>query len=617
MKFPYGISDFKEIILNKYFYCDRTHKINELEHDKYQLFLRPRRFGKSMLLSMLENYYDVAKQDQFEMLFGHLKIGKNPTPHRNSHFILKWDFSCIDASGSLDDIRQSLFNHINGSIERFILYYGGFDLPKIRINHDDALSSIQSLASAIQMMEYPIFLLIDEYDNFANEVMMSVDRSIDHYEALVKKEGILKTVFKNVKSSTSASMFDRIFITGVSPVVMSDMTSGFNIGESLYFEQDYNDLCGFTEREIHDTLLQMPYYANPDYVNPGSNDQKSGHDQKNEKDQKDKSVRAALDIMKLYYDGYLFSYDATESVYNPTLALYFFKKLQRSGRFPENMFDENLAMDEEKLIYISKIKGGNQLIIDLMQNGQTVETREINQKFGIRRMLSNATHDRAFLISFLAYFGILTFAGRTREGKKRLKVPNLIMQRLYVERLNEMLIPEPMQRDAGKDAAEKLYTRGDIAYLCQFVDQHYFSVFRNRDYRWANELTVKTAFLTLLYNDFLFIMDSEKELGRGYADLTMIIRPDMRHYRLVDILIEFKYVSLADAGLTGESARNLSSDEVEALTPIRNALVDGERQVKAYGMALNEKYHDLSLKCFVVVALGFERLCWIEVDHNS
>ncbi|MBF0201308.1 MAG: AAA family ATPase [Desulfamplus sp.] len=123
MKLPYGISDFREIALKNYFYCDRTDLINQLEENKFQLFLRPRRFGKSLLLSMLENYYDIAKKSEFDAMFGSLKIGRNPTPIRSSYFILKWDFSCIDASGNLDDIRQSLYDHINEKIKGFILYY--------------------------------------------------------------------------------------------------------------------------------------------------------------------------------------------------------------------------------------------------------------------------------------------------------------------------------------------------------------------------------------------------------------------------------------------------------------------------------------------------------------
>ncbi|SLM30805.1 AAA-ATPase-like protein (fragment) [Desulfamplus magnetovallimortis] len=421
---------------------------------------------------------------------------------------------------------------------------------------------------------------------------------MDRYESLVKKEGILKTVFKNVKSLASSDVFDRIFITGVSPVVMSDITSGFNIGENIYFEADYNDLCGLTEKEIHEALIRLADRHNGDDNNDTINNGKDG-----------------LEIMKLYYNGYSFSKDAKEQVYNPTLALYFLKRFQKTGTFPDNMFDENLAMDEGKLVYISGIQGGNQLIIDLMHQGHRVEINEISRKFGIRRMLSDATHDRSFLISFLYYFGILTFAGVTDEGKRYLKVPNLIMKRLYVERINEMFIPEPLIRDQGKNAAEALYTKGEMGELCHFVEQTFFKVFRNRDYRWANELTVKTAFLSLLYNDILFIMDSEKELGRRFADLTMIIRPDMRKYRLLDILIEFKYVSLSDAGLSGEDARKLSFSEVAALPEVKSAMGEAEKQVKSYRKTLMARYSDLRLKSFVVTALGFDRISWREVKN--
>ncbi len=619
MKFPYGNSDFKKIIMKNYFYCDRTGHIPHLEENDVQLFLRPRRFGKSLLLSMLENYYDVAKKDQFEALFGHLKIGKNPTPLHNSYFILKWDFSCIDSSGSVDQIRQSIFNHINGCIEEFIMCYQSYNIPEIKINSLDALSSLKSLSTAVKMMDISVFLLIDEYDNFANEVMMSPDsKMMERYESLVKKEGILKTVFKNIKSLASSDIFDRIFITGVSPVVMSDITSGFNIGENIYFDVSYNDLCGFTEKEIFDAIIKTSGKYHDNDHDKNVLHKKNLHQLPSHKVTPDKEIptqQDALEIMKLYYNGYCFSKDSKEPVYNPTLALYFLKKFQKTGSFPDNMFDENLAMDEGKLIYISGIKGGNQLIIDLMQQGHKVEINEISGKFGIRRMLSDAAHDRSFLISFLYYFGILTFSGITDEGKKRLIVPNLIMKRLYVERINEMLIPEPVKRDEGKSAAEPLYTKGEIGELCLFVEQTFFKVFRNRDYRWANELTVKTAFLSLLHNDILFIMDSEKELERRFADLTMIIRPDMRHYRLLDILIEFKYVSLSDAGLTGEKARTLSSAQLAALPAVKHAMDEAKEQVKSYSKTLMKKHPDLRLKSFVVTSLGFDRICWSEVKN--
>ncbi|MDY0362192.1 MAG: AAA family ATPase, partial [Desulforegulaceae bacterium] len=252
MKYPYGISDFKKIIENNYFYCDRTDKIPLLENSQSQLFIRPRRFGKSLLLSMLENYYDVAKKDDFQKIFGHLEIGKNPTPYRNSYFILRWDFSSVDATGDFKNIKQSLFDNINSSIEFFISYYKihGFDFSSIKINPNNAISSINSLLSAAITFGHPVYLLIDEYDNFANTIMMSSADKKQEYEKIVNEEGILRTLFKAVKASTSQNMFDRVFITGVSPVVLSDITNGYNVAESIYFLPKFNDMCGFTESEV-------------------------------------------------------------------------------------------------------------------------------------------------------------------------------------------------------------------------------------------------------------------------------------------------------------------------------------------------------------------------------
>ena len=170
MKFPYGISDFKSLVTEGYFYCDRTDKIPLLENTKSQLFIRPRRFGKSLVLSMLENYYDVAKKDEFEAIFGGLKIGKNPTELHNSYFILKLDFSCVDPTGNAEEVKKALFDHINDCIKEFILYYGEYNLPDIEVNRNNAISSVKSLVSSVRMTSYPVYLLIDEYDNFANTV---------------------------------------------------------------------------------------------------------------------------------------------------------------------------------------------------------------------------------------------------------------------------------------------------------------------------------------------------------------------------------------------------------------------------------------------------------------
>ncbi len=587
MKFPYGLSDFKQIVTQDFFYQDRTHFIPILENiGNYLLFIRPRRFGKSLLLSMLEHYYDVARKDEFETIFGHLKIGENPTPLRNGFFILKWDFSCVDPSGTAQDIKKALHGHVNRSIQLFYETYKSFLTHNIDIDLNDALISLQSLIGIVRQTDYPIYLLIDEYDNFANEVMMNVQEGRNNYEALVFESGPLKTLFKVVKSLSQSTGIAKSFITGVSPVVMSDITSGYNIAENIYLKPKFNTLCGFEESEIRETLIHL-------VSNCHLPTEEANH---------------ALDMMRTWYNGYKFSLNAKEYVYNPTLSLYFMKAFQEECSYPHEMLDDNLATDQAKLTYVSHIHTGKSILLNLMKDNHQITIPKLINRFGIQEMLSDETKDQAFLASFLYYFGVLTIHSLTDMQEITLKVPNLVMKGLYVERIQRMLLPDPFDQDDGKRAAKALYSQGNIKPLCNFIEQRYFKVFHNRDYRWANELTVKTAFLTLLYNDILYVMDSETEISRRYADLTMILRPDMRHVKAYDILIEFKFVSLKDAGMTGEQAVSLSSEELQAIPPMKSKMQAAKVQIQQYGDELQQKYGNLKLRRYAVVSLGYERV---------
>jgi len=429
MRFPYGVCDFNKIITDKLFYCDRTDRIASLENTGYYLLLlRPRRFGKSLLLSMLENYYDLARKEKFQELFGHLLIGKNPTPLHNKYFILKWDFSCVDPSGSAADIKRAFHNHINACIESFVMYYEDYLTREVKVDSSDAVNSIKSLLSMIRKSGHPVYLLIDEYDNFANEVMMGVRREKkDIYEALVYEEGPLMTLFKAVKSATDGSGFDRSFITGVSPVVMSDITSGYNIAKNIYLDSEFNDLCGFHEKEIEKALKTIS-------VECGL---------------KEKDIAEALDLMCVYYNGYKFVPNAEDSIYNPTLAIYFIEAFFKTCKYPRKMLDSNLAADDAKLRYISQIPKGGQLLLDLMRKNHSLIISDLSDRFGIDQMLTDRSKDFVFMSSFLYYFGVLTIDDETEEGELILNVPNLVTRSFYVERIQQMLLPEPVDRDDG------------------------------------------------------------------------------------------------------------------------------------------------------------------------
>jgi hypothetical protein len=493
---------------------------------------------------------------------------------------MKWDFSLVKGQGSLKEIEAALHRHVNLCVKRCAERYQlSSDLCE-----KDATYSFGALLNAIQDTGRRLYLLIDEYDNFANDVLMT-GRKQAYYEALLYGEGLLKNVFKAVKAAAGGLGLDRVFITGVSPVVLSDMTSGYNVGEDIYLDETFNDLCGFTEAEIAAVLAQIA-------IEGGS-----------------WSPADALETMRTFYNGYCFSETGGERIYNPTLSLYFLKALQTKGRYPREMLDENLAMDRNKLAYIAQLPHGEEVLIQALNGEEGVIIPRLARRFGVADVL-DAVKDQPFMASLLYYFGVLTFAGRGVLGKAILNIPNLVARSLYVERLREMWLPTYEDRDTIPRLVETVYLKGDLAPLVDFIEQRYFPILSNRDYRWTNELAVKIAFLTLLFDDRLYMMVSETEVDHGYIDLSLIVRSDMRRFQALDLLLEFKYVSLKDLKLTGEQVREKTRAELAALPKVEEELQAAAEQAQRYGAALSERYGLTDLRLFAVVGIGLERVVW-------
>ena len=593
MKFPYGISDFYKVITEAYLYVDRTDRIPLLEAaGPTLLFLRPRRFGKSLLLSMLENYYDVAKAAEFDRLFGALAIGRNPTALRNRYLVMRWDFSDVAPHHNVDQLQQNLFDHINDRIKLFAQRYAHLLKTEIEISERNAMISFRAALRAVETTPYKLYLLIDEYDNFANEVLMGGRlESRERDEGLVFSEGDFKSVFKSVKAGGAGFGLDRVFIVGVSPIVLHDVTSGFNIAENIYFREDLNDLCGFTEAEV--TLMLQHIGQSCDLTTGQFNE--------------------ARELMRIFYNGSQFSEEATQLVYNPTAVFYFLKNFERTCRYPRRLLDSNLAPDYQKISYISQLPKGEALILAALDEAMPLSVTTLEERFGVRQILAESNTE-TFMASLLYYLGVLTLGGFDQDGKLILRIPNLVIQGLYAERLAELLLPDAQEREEGQHATEALYQRGDIQPLCTFIEQHIFPVFDNRDYIQANELTIKTAFLTLLFNDTFYIMDSEAALQRSYADLIMILRPEMRRFQLLDILVEFKFVKLSELAQSGIEARQMEASALLALDAVKVKFAEAQGQLQRYRKALAKKYGAaLRLRTYAVVAIGFERLVWQEV----
>jgi hypothetical protein len=594
IKFPYGISDFHRIRTESYLYVDRTAAIAELEEAGRQLlFLRPRRFGKSLLLSMLGNYYDINTAGEFEALFDDLAVGKAPTPEHNRYMVLRWDFSAVSPLGNIEQIQHNLFAHMNAMMNTFLERYASRLKSQVALDPANALSSFEQLLGSVRSSGYELYLLIDEYDNFANEVLMHDTADVERYRALLQGEGILKTLFKIVKASAGEGRISRVFITGVSPVVLSDMTSGYNVATSIYFEPRFNTLCGITQPELDGLVGQVLVDC--------------GHDVAQQ--------AAIVNLMQRFYNGYRFCYEADQpKLYNPTLCFYFLRHYQRECVVPREMLDGNLAMDAGRIRYIADLPEGGRILEQILDEQTPLTLEKIESQFGVE-MLHTLQHDERFMVSLLYFFGVLTITGTGLAGDPILGVPNLVIQGLYVSQLRKSLLDSPKDDNAVSKLAREFFNNGEIQPLIDFMEAKYFKVFDNRDYRWSNELTVKTAFLTLLFNDIYYVMDSESVLERHYSDLVMTVRPNMRQYpTLKDYLFEFKFLSLGILGLDAKQVRALVRDELQQLPAVVIALQQAQQQLQQYRQAMMDKYQQPErLYGFAVVALGFERLVWVRV----
>jgi hypothetical protein len=593
MKIPYGLSDFNRLRMEQRLYIDRTALIREIESAGDQLLLlRPRRFGKSLWLSTLENYYDLGMADRFNELFGGLAIAGAPTPNRGRYLILKWNFSLIDASGDYEAITRQIHSHINGQIAIFCTRYAGYIGEPVDLNESNSLRSLQNLLARLRIEGYPLYLLIDEYDNFANEVIASRNQGRRRYEELVKGEGIIKTIFKAVKSAAEGEGLERVFITGVSPLVMSDIISGYNVVKNISARPAFARLCGFTSEEVgainHRVVDQC-------------------------RQPLEMAAEAAV-MMRDFYNGYRFSTDGGEPVYNPTLCLYFWDEWLDRCRYPTDLLDENLAMDRNRLAAIASFPHGGEVIEQLALPGAEVAVERLHPGFGLQEIVEDPP-DASFLISLLYYFGVVTLDQVTPLGKLRVKIPNQVVRSLYIERIQRQLLNGYEDNNRRQQVAERLYTSGEFEPLADFIEQRLYTALANRDQRWSNELLLKMSLLSLLTNDLYYIPRSELPLGSGYCDLLFEIRPDKRSAPLFDLLFELKYLSLKEVGRDGAILEAMEREVVAQLPAVVRALDEATSQLQGYRQQLQLAYPATGwkLRAYAVVTIGLNRLVWREV----
>ena len=397
-KLPYGISNYEELITENYYYVDKTMYIEKLESipEKRVMFLRPRKFGKTLFTSMIEYYYDINQKEKFDILFENTYIGKNPTKLKNRYHILRFNFSGIDTSNEETTI-NGFRNSVAVSIQSFVHSYKLDFFINMEQSAEDMLNSLFE-AFKFQKAGEKIYVIIDEYDHFANELL---GFQTDKFKELVSRNGKVRKWYEILKKGTE-TVVDRIFITGVAPITLDSLTSGFNIGKDITQDEEFNEMLGFSRKELEELLT----------------------DQEITKENQE----IILPIMKENYDGYKFSVNAEEKIYNSNMCLYFLSDYVRLKRIPEKLIDVNIASDYSKLSKMLSLSKGEkkQEILEKTISGDGIVT-EITEKFNP----AVEFQDKEFA-SMLFYLGYLTIADE-KLGMPELKIPNKVMNQIYSE----------------------------------------------------------------------------------------------------------------------------------------------------------------------------------------
>ena len=552
-RIPYGMMNFIDVREDDCYYVDKTHYIPLIENaNKYFFYIRPRRFGKSLTISMLHHYYNILEADKFEKWYGDLYIGKHPTPERNSYLIIYLNFAVVNAE--LNSYRQSLDAHCNTEFNFFCDVYAQY-LPegiKEEMNKKKgAVEQLNYLYKECIKTNQQIYLFIDEYDHFTNKIL-SEPSCLEDYKSETYGTGYLRSFFDTVKAGTDSTI-KRCFVTGVSPVTMDDLTSGFNIGTNYSLSPEFNEMTGFNEEEVR---AMLDYYATTCQFHHSTDE--------------------LIEAMKPWYDNYCFaeqSYGST-TMYNSNMVLYFVDNYIRNGGYmPRNMVEENIRVDYNKLrMLIRKDKEfahDASTIQTLVQQGYV--TGELKTGFPAETV---AEPDN--FISLLFYFGMLTISG-TLEGETKLTIPNQVVREQLYSYLLDTYNEADLRFDnweKGKLASAMAY-RGDWKAYFDYIAEclHRYSSQRDKQ---KGEAYVHGFTLAMTAQNRFYRPISEQENQEGYADIFMFPLLDIYKDMLHSYIIELKYAKGKDSDEKVEQLRQ------EAITQA-NRYAASETVQKAIG----------------------------------
>ena len=517
-RIPYGMQNFEDVIKEDCYYVDKTPFIEQIEEsNKYFFFIRPRRFGKTLTLSMLENYYDINKKDKFEEIFGKLYIGQNPTPEHNTYLIIHLNFA--EVAAGLDDYKDGLDNHCRLVFNFFCDIYAHILPANTKEGMEkltDAVSQLRFLCQKCQEVGKKIYLFIDEYDNFTN-MILAHEEHLMRYRNQTHGEGYLRQFFNTIKGAAGNTL-GRVFVTGVSPVTMDDLTSGFNIGTNYSLSPKFNEMTGFTEEEVREML---DYYRS---VLPFNH-----------------TTDELIKVMKPWYDNYCFavkSYGKT-TMYNSVMVLNFISNyIDNEYDIPDSMVETNIRIDYDKLRMLirhdKEFAHDASIIQQLVTQGFVIGT--LNENFPAERI-----NDPDNFLSLLFYFGMVTIDG-TYKGETKFIIPNEVVR----DQMYTYLLDTYKENDLVYDRYSKGKLESKLAYDGQFKSYFEYIADCLKKYSSQRDKQKGEAFV----HGFTLAMTSQNKFYRpiseldndgGYADIFLSPLCDIYKDMVDSYIIELKY----------------------------------------------------------------------------
>ena len=520
-RIPYGMQNWEDVRLDNYYYVDKTRFIPEIEaSNNFFFFIRPRRFGKSLLMNMLRKYYDLRKADLFERLFGDLWIGQHPTPMHNKYLVLYLNFSMV--SGGIEGYEESLNSHCEIHVNDFCRRYADLLPPETMEElkkKKTARAMIDHISAMARRTGQQIYLFIDEYDHFTNTILSNPSTEAA-YKAQTHGTGAFREFFNALKGG-SDSAIKRLFITGVSPVTMDDLTSGFNIGTNYTTEPQFNAMVGFTEQEVREMIDYYRQFHNF----PLTTDE-------------------LIEVMKPWYDGYCFATECLDEppMYNSDMVLYFIDNyIRKKGRIPEKMLDANIRTDYSKLRMLIRKDQGFEHNASIIQH--IVETGTITTELKDHFPAENITAPDNF-VSLLYYFGMLSIAGNSIKGVT-FHIPNQVVReqmygyltRAYKE--NELSVEDYQRREFMAEMAVSGSWRPYFELIAETLRRFSSHRDKQKGEAYVHGFTLAQVCLTNIY---LPVSELDAGIDGGYADIYLQPRlgvyPDIAH----SYVLELKYL---------------------------------------------------------------------------